>query len=187
LIERDDFEQAQFWYTAEADNYRLFYDQGGYRLRSRMSAMILHSVRSRSVEDTAIEVDANPLGAPDGSYWGVVCRYVDDKNYYALLVGVDGLYGIGKMAGGDFQFIEKDTSADESIFKADSNGFMRVRGDCVGETLTLYVNGFRLLQVEDDQFTSGLVGLAIRRAVADDWLDVLFDNYTLSQPGATNE
>lgn len=182
LLERDDFEQAQFWYTETQEKYSLAYDQGGYRIRNGLETGLIYSVRSLTLADVSVEVDANDLQSPDGSYWGVVCRHVDRKSYYALMIGPDGFYGIGKMKNGVFQFIQKDTVADKTIYKADENGFVHLRGDCVADTLTLFVNGERLLQVKDDEYQTGDAGLVVGYGSEEAWVDILFDNFALWQP-----
>jgi hypothetical protein len=182
LLERDDFEQTQFWYTETQENYSLAYDQGGYRIRNGLESGLIYSVRSLSLEDVLVEVDANDLQSPDGSYWGLVCRHQDNKRYYALVIGPDGFYGIGKMKNGIFQFIQKDAVADKTIYKADENGFVPLRGDCVGDTLTLFVNGKQLLQVKDDEYQTGDAGLVVGYGTDGAWVDILFDNFALWQP-----
>jgi hypothetical protein len=52
----------------------------------------------------------------------------------------------------------------------------RIKGDCVGTTLTLYVNDRKLIEVDDRELTSGGVGLAVESA------DVIFDNFRVRAP-----
>ena len=57
----------------------------------------------------------------------------------------------------------------------------RIRADCVGPLLTLYVNGYRLVQVVDSDFSSGDTGLAAATYQTGD-IDILFDNLLVTQP-----
>jgi hypothetical protein len=52
----------------------------------------------------------------------------------------------------------------------------RIRGDCVGTTLTLYVNDRKLIEVDDRDLTSGRVGLSVESA------NVIFDNFWVRTP-----
>jgi hypothetical protein len=52
----------------------------------------------------------------------------------------------------------------------------RIRGDCVGTTLTLYVNDRKLIEVHDRELTSGRVGLYVESA------NVIFDNFRVRAP-----
>jgi len=56
-----------------------------------------------------------------------------------------------------------------------------VRADCVGSTLTLYVNGEKLEQVTDSTFDSGDVGL-LGGSFETGGVDLLFDNFIVYQP-----
>jgi len=57
----------------------------------------------------------------------------------------------------------------------------RVRGDCAGQTLSLYVNNLLVDFVEDGDFTSGDVGL-LAGTFALPGADVYFDNFIVFKP-----
>lgn len=57
----------------------------------------------------------------------------------------------------------------------------RIRGDCVGSTLTLYANGQKLVEASDAELDSGNVGLYVKNlAMQPPATDVLFDNFSVS-------
>ena len=56
-----------------------------------------------------------------------------------------------------------------------------LRADCIGNTLTFYVNGFQIAQAQDSTLPSGDVGL-IAGTFAEPGVDVLFDNFVVLQP-----
>ena len=56
-----------------------------------------------------------------------------------------------------------------------------IRADCVGDTLTLYVNGMQLAQVKDARFPAGDVGL-IAGTYATPGTDIRFDDFIVYQP-----
>ena len=39
-----------------------------------------------------------------------------------------------------------------------------IRGDCVGDKLTLYVDGQKALEAEDSEFETGKIGLIVHNA-----------------------
>jgi hypothetical protein len=56
-----------------------------------------------------------------------------------------------------------------------------IRFDCVGSTLTLYVNGYQLDQQTDAEYTTGNVGL-IAGTFSTVGADILFDNFSVFKP-----
>jgi hypothetical protein len=67
-------------------------------------------------------------------------------------------------------------SAPAGVIQADKTN--RVTADCIGETLTLYVNGAQLAQVQDDTFTSGAVGMTAGTQLVANF-SALFDDFVL--------
>ncbi len=57
----------------------------------------------------------------------------------------------------------------------------RIRGDCAGSKLTLYVNGQKLLETSDTGLSSGQVGLYAHSGGEPPSNDVLFDNFLVSK------
>ena len=56
-----------------------------------------------------------------------------------------------------------------------------IRADCVGSTLSLYVNGQKLDEVQDTEFASGDVGL-IAGSFDTPGTDIHFDNFVVTKP-----
>jgi hypothetical protein len=57
----------------------------------------------------------------------------------------------------------------------------RITADCIGNTLTLYVNDTQLLSVQDTSLSSGDVGL-IAGTFDTPGTDIHFDNFIVRQP-----
>ena len=139
--------------------------------------------RLNNLTDTSVEVDATKIaGEEDTHLFGVVCRYQDRDNFYALVISNLGAYGIvkvkgGRVAGGG---IVGDSA---SPVRRGNNATNRIRADCVGRTLALYVNGQKVLETQDADFTSGRVWLQVlsgeKSGVAVD-----FDNFVARKPAA---
>ncbi|MFU8773836.1 MAG: hypothetical protein ACNA8H_15620, partial [Anaerolineales bacterium] len=56
-----------------------------------------------------------------------------------------------------------------------------LRADCVGDTLTLYVNGEHLISVRDTEFSLGDVGL-LAGTLDDPGLEISFSNFHVRKP-----
>jgi V8-like Glu-specific endopeptidase len=128
-------------------------------------------------EDVIIEVDAyvvNPAG--DGDF-GVICRYQDDGNFYGLEVSEDGFYSIWKAIDGElFYMWEEEWRFLPFELNYDSN--IHITASCVGDTLTLAVDGELLAEVVDKDLAFGSAGM-----IAGTWdvanLTIGFDNLVI--------
>ncbi len=67
---------------------------------------LIWSIREQEYSGVAIEVDGTRLEGSEDSYFGVVCNFLDDDNYFALVIGDNGFYGFGLMDNGEYEFVE---------------------------------------------------------------------------------
>jgi uncharacterized protein YjbI with pentapeptide repeats len=159
------------------------YVAGRYRIRdaesdSQRSALNPGAVTE--IEDAVVEVDATVSGnAPqsDDDEWGLVCRAVDNANYYTLGINADGRPTIWKLKDDDWTELRTGSPSDAVRLGTDKN---HLRADCVGDKLTLYVNDRRVLQAEDSDFESGQVGLVAEQY--GEAIDVSFDDFVINIP-----
>jgi hypothetical protein len=180
VVFQDDFTPDSGWYTSQGDDFGFEYTQGGYRIYVNIRSAPIWSIRQRDYGDVRLEVDATRTGGPVDGYFGVVCRFDQDKrNYYALVISSDGTYGIAKSENNEYGFLEQGSAPAGAIKSGEATN--RVRGDCLGNTLTLSANGQQLLQVRDDSLDSGWIGLIAGTRQQPD-LVVLFDNIVALQP-----
>jgi hypothetical protein len=136
------------------------------------------SAHSAIYKDTRAEVDIIRDDGPRENFFGLMCRFTNAQNYYRFVIGRDGYYNIGKKLAG--QFVDLGSGSDDKAF-IQGEGVNRIRADCVGNTLILYNNGTKLLEVTDDSFTQGGVGLVVGTR-NDTGADIYFDNFALSKP-----
>lgn len=177
----DDFEAEKNWYTgSKEDSYTFEYQNGAYRIYNNLQNSIVWSTRGDTYMDVRLEVDAMKLKGPKTGYYGLICRFVDSKNYYALVINDDGSFGVAKMDKGKLGFIQEgDMPA--KVLKA-KDEYNRIRVDCIGSMLTLYVNGHLVVEVQDDSFASGDVGIGVGNSLDQAGIDALFDNFEIWQP-----
>jgi hypothetical protein len=135
---------------------------------------------SESFTDTRIEVDATKNGGPDDNDFGIICRYTGVDKFYYAVISSDGYFSIMKMTSdgskpiGNENMLQSDT-----IVQGSSTN--HIRFDCVGSTLTLYVNDSQIDQQTDVDYTTGNVGL-IAGTFATAGTDILFDNFIVYKP-----
>jgi hypothetical protein len=177
VLFQDDFSGKRGWYTTDSDRYRLVFDQGGYRILVMTKNNPIWSVRTKPFSDSRLEVDATQLHGPTDGYYGLVCRFIDTDHYYLMVVSRDGTFGIGKVKDKELRYLAY-TSQYNKLIKPAGN---RLRADCVGETLTLSVDGQKVLETVDDEFKSGATGVVVGNRTTSG-TDVLFDNYIVLKP-----
>ncbi|OGO14621.1 MAG: hypothetical protein A2032_04190 [Chloroflexi bacterium RBG_19FT_COMBO_49_13] len=135
---------------------------------------------SESFTDVQIEVDATKNSGPDDNDFGIICRYTDVDQFYYGVVSSDGYYGIMKMTSDGGMPIGSDSLLEsDKIIQGDASN--HIRFDCVGSTLTLYVNSTQVDQQTDSTYTTGNVGL-IAGTFDTAGTDVLFDNLFVYKP-----
>jgi hypothetical protein len=181
VLFQDDFsDTGGGWTTLKADNKLIAYDKGGLRFFMNDRQFDYWSRPGLKFSDVHIEVDAAKNDGPDDNDLGIICRYQDENNFYSLLISSDGYYGISKMKDGEHSLIGADgMQVSDAIVKG--NAANRVSADCVGNTLKLSVNGKRLFEVKDSDFSSGDVGL-IAGTADQPGVDVVFDNFIVTKP-----
>jgi hypothetical protein len=130
----------------------------------------------------AVAVDAEALNSQtDAIASGVVCRRQDPDNYYSMMVFGNGYVSIAKIIDDNLHKIEGEGRSEvigEDVFSP----HVHIRGECVGNTLTLYVNGEKVIEAEDSAFKSGDVGLFVDSLDSTAGADILFDNFFVKKP-----
>lgn len=182
VIWEDDFSNNTLWWTEDGNKYGFKYQEGGYVIYNNLLNAAIWSLGYLGLEDVWIEVDVARLDGPDDGYSGVFCRHANDgEDYYALVIADNGFYGILKMEDNEKDFIEFGIDENDIIYQG-LGKTNRVRGICHGESLILYVNGKKLLEVTDDKHTTGGVGVIAGNQLSGIGVEILFDNFLVIEP-----
>ena len=180
LAYEDDFSTETGWVQQQNDSWSMGYAQGGYFIKVNITNAPVWSVRNQDFEDIRLEVDAYRSQGPVTGYYGLVCRHVNGDNYYALVVSDDGFYGIGLVEKGEkLRFLQEGIAPPDLLKPAGTPN--RLRADCVGTTLSLYANGVKLAEIQDDTFDAGETGL-LAGTRKEAGLQALFDNLVARSP-----
>jgi len=131
--------------------------------------------------DTQIDVDAVLMNGPTNDNFGVICRFVDNDDFYGFLVTHDGYYGIFKMLDGQMLLSGNRTNLDFSEAIRQGGIVNHITASCSGDILKLSVNDVVLAEIQDASFKSGQIGL-IAGAYDTGGVQVLFDNLLVTQP-----
>lgn len=158
------------------------YDNGQYRITVlETDYAIWSSSGAGDFADISVEADAVMIGGPEENEFGLLCRFVDNENFYVATIASDGYYFIWRrLNGGDWELVGMESGQTSTAIYtgAQTN---RIRLDCVGSSLTLYANGTQLIQVQDSSLTSGDVGV-YAGSFDVGGVDVVFDNFLITQP-----
>lgn len=184
LVYQDDFASKTGWSTESSNNYSFEFINKGYQMTSKVKNVPIWSVRNNTYQDVQVEVDIAEVKvtgstASKGGYFGLVCRHGGGGEFYALVIGTDGFYGIGKKGSGVFSFLKQGAvppEANLSITEAN-----RVRADCMGNTLALYVNGILVAEVQDKSYLKGDVGMVVGSRTKGT-VTALFDSFAVFSP-----
>jgi hypothetical protein len=181
VVFEDDFSDTQSgWNRAKGPGGESDYADGMYRILVNQSETDIWALSGLDLGDVSIEVNALKVGGDRNNRFGVICRAVDNSNFYSFIISSDGFYGIGKIRDNSYALVGMASlQPSKAILPGSANN--QIRADCLGNTLTLYVNGEKLAEVQDSDFSSGDVGL-IAGTYEDPGTDIRFDDFIVRGP-----
>ena len=178
VLYQDDFSSTSTGWAWNGDDGSIRYGNGGLEFEVRSPEIIIWSVTGNSYGDVIIEADTYVLQAAGDGDFGLICRYVDGDNYYGLEISEDGYYSIWKYSGGEYASLLDW----KSTTLVDTSRSMKISASCVGDRLSLYLDGQLLAEVQDSDFSSGDAGL-----LTGTWdnapITIGFDNLVVREAG----
>jgi hypothetical protein len=138
------------------------------------------SLPNGSFGDVRIETTVNKLTGPDDNDFGIICRYQNEKNYYSFIISSDGYFGIIKVKDGKYQLLNNSSLEFNPLIHT-GNEFNYLRMDCIGNTISVYVNNAKLAEATDTDFAIGKVGL-MAGSFSKPGVAILFDNFLVLKP-----
>ena len=179
----DDFsEKNEIWDIWEKPDESAvsFFENGLIMIVSKPNLDII-TTNNVSYPDVLIQTTAQKrLGSNDNAY-GIVCRYLNDRNYYGFLISSDGYYGIVKVVEGEYELLSSENMEfDESIHQG--KGENSISAKCERNTLTISINGVEKASVYNNDLTAGKTGLITGSFSEVDETAVLFDNFIVMIP-----
>ncbi|MBK9925485.1 MAG: hypothetical protein IPP66_09355 [Anaerolineales bacterium] len=179
MLYKEDFSNnTSGWDRFINDGGIMDYDSGGFRILVRQPKVNFWSTPAGNYQDVRVEADVTKLNGPDANRAGLMCRY-RNGDYYFFIISNDGFYTIGKFIGGNAILLGQEAMQPTEFIKAGETNHLRA--DCIGSTLTLYVNFNQVASVPDTDFPTGGVGV-IAGTFEEPGVDVLFQNFVVLQP-----
>lgn len=180
VLFQDEFEaNTSGWDRLANDGGIMDYHNGGYRMLIRQPQLNFWSTPALDVRDARIEADATKLNGPDENRAGLMCRY-QNGDYYFFIISTDGYYAIGKFIGGKTTLLGQGEMQPSPSIQTGA-AVNHLRADCIGDSLTFYVNFQLLAGASDAELASGNVGL-LAGSFAEPGVDISFDHFVVMQP-----
>ena len=158
-------------FSGEFDCGWALYDRGGGTAAIDNAAMQLivgqpgqlwWTNPGRDFDDVVITAEARQVDGPNDNAYGIICRYQNEENFYAFMVSGDGYFAIGKYQTGSetVTYLTPDAQFQPSDAINVGVASNELRVSCIGNQLSMEVNGIPLLSVTDPTFVTGDIGLA---------------------------
>jgi hypothetical protein len=185
ILYQDDFSRTDGgWVTGADADTTVEYLNGGMRILIKSPNFVTWSRPHQNLPvDVRVEADATKVAGPDINAFGVFCRFKDKDHFYRGYATSDGYVAIVTRENGTSKVI---SAADGKLHHSSSvnqgNALNHLRLDCIGSTLTLYVNGKRAASAIDTALTSGGDVGVVAGAEEDGGVDILFNNFVVYQP-----
>lgn len=137
----------------------------------------------RNFDDVVIRAEARQVAGPNDNAYGLICRYQNEENFYVFLISGDGYYSIGKYQSGSEGVTYLTEGGQFQLSEAINQGVAsnELRASCVGNQLSLEVNGVPLVSVTDPTFVTGDIGVAAATLQSEAAV-VEFDNVQVTLP-----
>jgi hypothetical protein len=181
VLFQDDFSSPNSgWDRYHGEMYESDYSDGGYRIAVFQENQEAWALPGLDFSDVIIEVVATKISGPSDDVYGVLCRYVDPRNFYFFLISSDGYAGVGLNQDGERRLLSGETMLpSDSIVQGTSTNSFHI--ECVGNRLSLSVNNDVIYEIQSSALRSGDVGL-IAGTYEHAGTEVLFDNFSVRNP-----
>ncbi|MCJ7520484.1 MAG: hypothetical protein MUO42_12555 [Anaerolineaceae bacterium] len=177
----DDFSEAKSgWDRFSGEIGSTDYRNKAYQITVNEPNTDLFTNPSKLYKDTIIEVTATRIGGSDNNSFGVICRFQDEKNFYAAQISSDGYAGIFRMKDGDYQLLGQEKMIPVPAILGGSAA-NTIHFECIGRSLALAVNGAPVDAREDKSFDNGDVGL-IAGTFEEAGVVIAFDDFKVTKP-----
>jgi hypothetical protein len=181
VLYRDDFSRADSgWGQAQVYLGQAAYAERAYRFRIDSPGVDFWAHPGKAYSFVRVEVDAAPLPNTPPGRMGLICRLVDQQNFYFFVITPDGYYGIGKTQNGQAALLGMEQMARHDSIQTDGQ-VNHLRADCIAELLIFYVNDQLVGSAVDADFPRGDVGL-LAGSFDQAGVEVLFDNFVVYKP-----
>lgn len=150
------------WVTYNRGGATVEIADGAMQISTSQPGQIWWSNPGKDFDDLIITSEARQASGPDDNAYGLICRYQNEENFYLFLISGDGYYAIGKYQSGNPEvvYLTEGNQFQPSDAINQGNATNRIEASCIGNELSLAVNGLALVTVTDPTFVTGDIGVA---------------------------
>lgn len=176
----DDFSDPASGWKVELDaSAEVGYHDGVMRVLIHSPNCLAWASAGRELSDFHLTVEATQVAGPDDNEYGVMARMRDSGHFYRFSISGDGYYLVNKYDGEEWTPLGGDWTPTEAIHPGAATNRLEVV--CQGTTMTFLVNGVQVVQIEDDSYRRGDVGL-YAGSFFEPGVEVHFDNLSVTEP-----
>ncbi|MCS7011383.1 MAG: hypothetical protein N2049_00450 [Anaerolineales bacterium] len=180
VLYRDDFSTTSGpWPVGDFPGGLSAYREDAYLVQLDVSGRQFLATSKQIYRDVVVEVDVRQTAGKPANLFGLICRYLDERNYYFFVIAGDGYFGLGKMQDGQAVLLGQTQMSYSRDIRPD--GVNRLTFSCASSTLTGSINGQIVALAEDVDFPSGDAGFVVT-TLEDGGLVVYFDNFLVTHP-----
>lgn len=160
ILYSDDFAKSNNnWDTGSWNNGGSDYYNGGYRINVPSGENISAYLHQSFQKDVIVEVDVTTIGKESynkGLWAGIYVRHTSDDSSYWLTIqrdsdnGTASIVALHQGSGPDIATIKKNWKWPKSWGET-----YHIRVDCIGDQISLYVNGYLVERAIDSTISSG--------------------------------
>ena len=179
VILKDDFSDPKSgWPVYNDDSGSAAYHNGEYFFTvTPLQKIVWINGGNKDLTDSETTIDARVVKTIQNGGYGLMCRLNKNKEFYGFEVTEDGYFSIWKRIKTSYVFLQYWQKSD--LINGDSS--MKMTVSCIGDQLSLAVNGKILAQVTDSSLTTGDHGMFVETYEKGDFT-VAFDNYVVQKP-----
>jgi hypothetical protein len=178
----DDFDPPNpAWARFETEESAVYAQAGELYLEDRGKGIAVYApLAGKTYTDTMVTVQVRHVQGTVNNWMGVICRQLDEDNYYLLAISADGFYLILLVENGTATPLV-GPKISEIIHTGKARNDLEVR--CAGDALSLWVNDERLVtHIDDTLREAGAVALFADAVERGETSVTAFDNFKLTQP-----
>ena len=176
----DDFSNPNSgWKTVDDPSVKINYQDGALHFNIPELDTLAWSVpKDKRFGDFVLDVDATQVDGPNDNSYGVIFRYVDDRNFYRLDISGDGYFAVFKYKDGKWTKIQ-DYTETAAVKQGAATNHLQVVAK--GNQFTFNVNDQSVKTFSDSDFPNGNVGVTAGTLFDNADVHIAFDNLRVSE------
>jgi hypothetical protein len=176
----DDFHQDTGTWEVFSDAYgEAFFSGGQFHVMNLTSApYYTWSYANQWFDDFILEVDTQLIAGTDDNWHIIDVRDSGGGNFYSFAISADGYFIIKRVVGGSGTNLAFSTSP---YINQGWGVVNSVHIECVGNRLSLSVNGHLLAEVYDSANSAGDISLGVS-SLDGTYSEIAYDNLVVTEP-----